>query len=185
MFRVVRFKSRAPMDFSSCVTCLLTNDFDRPRSRAAAEKLFVSTTRAKIAIRWRSSTESPVSTKRFDEPTGSAVDEALFNGERRYVSRALGDNHLKASISESCGTIRTSHCEPPSSLNVTLSKKSSSIGDLLRLVITIRSASSSEPGAFLAPKLPPPARTKRRLLAVTIRHVHASWAFTRALRAIR
>lgn len=43
------------MDFSSCVMCLLTSDFDRFRLRAAAEKLLCSTTRANIAIRWRSS----------------------------------------------------------------------------------------------------------------------------------
>src|SRR4051812_22168637 len=54
--RVVRLRSRTPTDRSSCVTRLLTIDFDKPRRRAAAEKLFVSTTAAKTTMRARSCT---------------------------------------------------------------------------------------------------------------------------------
>ena len=48
--RVVRLSRRAPSDFSSYATSLLTIDFDKPSRRAASEKLLASATRAKIAI---------------------------------------------------------------------------------------------------------------------------------------
>src|SRR4051812_4741419 len=56
MARVVRLRSRTPTDCSSCVTRLRTIDFDKPRRRDAAEKLFVSTTAAKTTMRSRSCT---------------------------------------------------------------------------------------------------------------------------------
>src|SRR5262249_17855790 len=48
--RVVLRRSRASTMDSSRAICLLTADFDTPSTRAAPEKLFVSTTRAKATM---------------------------------------------------------------------------------------------------------------------------------------
>src|SRR5215469_93107 len=86
---VLRLRSRAPRRASSSATCLLTVGCEMPLSRAAAEKLCVSTTRAKrLMLLKRSIAATPFILRRNEAYAIDAYFQNLPNNRSIAGARA-------------------------------------------------------------------------------------------------